>query len=64
MALMEDPDFARALYSKILILEKKGEFKNGHHIANFAITRFNDEYEEEENRSLVPHFTDVRDRLA
>lgn len=36
MALMEDPDYARALLRKILILEKKGEYGAGHGLAKFA----------------------------
>jgi hypothetical protein len=27
MALMEDPDYAKALLRKVLILERKGEFE-------------------------------------
>ena len=34
---MEDPDYAKALLRKVMILEKKGEYGNGHNIANFAI---------------------------
>ena len=30
MALMEDPDYAKALMRKILIQEKKGEFEGGY----------------------------------
>ena len=63
MALMEDPDFAKALYRKCMILEKKGEFTNGHHIANFAIARFDSEFEEEENRKIVPKFVEMKERF-
>lgn len=63
-ALMEDPDFAKALYRKVLILEKNGEYTQGHHLAKFGITRFDSEYEDEENRKVVPHFVSARDRLS
>jgi hypothetical protein len=56
MALMEDPDYAKALYRKVLILEKMGNYENGHSIAKFAIMRFDSEYEDESNRKLVPLF--------
>jgi hypothetical protein len=64
LALSEDPDYAKALYRKVLIMEKKGEFTSGHSIAMFAITRFDHELEEEQNRETVPKFKELRDRLA
>lgn len=51
---MEDPDYAKGLLRKVLILEKKGEFTSGSNIANFAITRFDYDGEEECNRVIVP----------
>jgi hypothetical protein len=54
MSLMEDPDYAKALLRKILILEKKGEYEGGHNMANFCVNRFDDDYEEDANRKLVP----------
>lgn len=64
LALMEDPDYAKALFRKVLILEKNGQFTNGHNMANFAITRFDDDYEEEANRKMVPCFREAKERLA
>ena len=37
LALMEDPDYAKALLRKVLILERKGEFEHAYSIAGFAI---------------------------
>jgi hypothetical protein len=56
LALCEDPDYAKSLYRKVLIMEKKGEYSGGHSIASFAITRFDHDLEEEDNRSTVPKF--------
>ena len=61
---MEDPDYAKALHRKVLILEKKGDYTNGHNIANFAVTRFDDDFEEEDNRKIVPLFKEAKERLA
>lgn len=61
---MEDPDYAKALYRKILILEKKGEFTNAHNMANFAITRYDDELEDPDNRKQVQFFREAKDRLV
>ena len=32
-------------------------------MANFAVTRFDDDYEEEANRKLVPQFKELREKL-
>ena len=37
LALMEDPDYAKALLRKVLILEKKGEYSQAHNLAAFAV---------------------------
>ena len=63
MALMEDPDYAKAMLRKVLILQKKGYYKEAHSIAGFAIMRFDDEYEDERNRKIVPELKAVRDQL-
>ena len=63
MALMEDPDYAKALLRKIMILEKRGEYTQGYNMAKFAVFRFDSEFEEDENLALVPKFTELRDRL-
>ena len=61
---MEDPDYAKALYRKVLILEKNGQFTNGHSMANFAISRFDDDFEEDGNRKMVPSSKESKERLA
>ena len=63
MALMEDPDYAKAMLRKVLILQKKGDYKEAHSIAGFAIMRFDDEYEDERNRKVVPELKEIRDQL-
>eukprot|EP00347_Sterkiella_histriomuscorum_P013270 403365360 len=63
MALMEDPDYAKALIRKILIQENKGEFEGGYQMANYAVTRFDDDFEDEANRKMVPQFKELRDKL-
>ncbi len=63
MALMEDPDYGKALLRKCLILEKKGEFTQGHDISRFAISRFDDDFEDDNNRKLVPQFKEINQRL-
>lgn len=64
MALMEEPDYAKALLRKALILERKGEFSQAHSIANFAVNRFDDEFEDERNRKIVPQLKELRDKLV
>ena len=54
LALMEDPDYAKGMLRKVLILEKKGCYSEAHSIANFAIMRFDDDFEDERNRKVVP----------
>ena len=63
MALVEDPDYAKAILRKIQIMDRKGEYSSAHNMANFAMARFDDEFEEAENRKLVPKFRELRDRL-
>jgi len=59
MALMEEPDYAKALLRKVYILEKKGEYRQAVSIAEFACTRFDDEYEDDRNRKTIPEFKEV-----
>ena len=63
MALMEDPDYAKALLRKVLILERKGEYEQAHSIANFSVMRFDDEFEDDRNRKIVPLFKEMREKL-
>ena len=63
MALMEEPDYAKALLRKILILEKKGEYSQATSMCQFAIVRFDDEYEDERNRKVVPEFKEAAKRM-
>ena len=37
LALMEEPDYAKALLRKALILEKRGECRQAHSIASFGV---------------------------
>ena len=60
---MEDPDYAKALLRKILIQERKGEYEGGYQMANYACTRFDDDFEDEANRKMVPQFKELRDKL-
>ena len=62
-ALAADPDYAKALYWKLLIMEKLGHYTNGADMAKFCIRRFDDDIEEESNKELVPKFKEIRDRL-
>jgi tetratricopeptide (TPR) repeat protein len=64
LALMEDPDYAKGMLRKALILEKNGSYQEAHNIARFAISRFDDEFEDERNRKVVPSLVEVRDRLS
>ena len=63
MALMEDPDYAKAMLRKVYILQKKGDYKEACSIAGFAIRRFDDEFEDERNRKVVPELKTLRDQL-
>ncbi len=63
MALMEEPDYAKALLRKILILERKGEFSQATSMSQFAVVRFDDEYEDERNRKVVPEFKEAIKRM-
>ena len=49
LALSEDPDYAKALYRNILILEKKGLYTRASQMAQFCVTRFDYDLEEQEN---------------
>ena len=42
MALVEEPDYAKGLLRKILILEKKGEYMQATSMAQYAVVRFDD----------------------
>ena len=64
MALVEEPDYAKALLRKVLILERKGEYSQAVSIADFAIGRFDDDFEDDRNRKLVPDFREVITRLS
>ena len=60
MALVEDPDYARAHYRKCTILEKKGEFKRAVELAEAAIDQFSHEEEYDVmNRNVVPKFQEL-----
>lgn len=63
MALVEEPDYAKALLRKILILEKKGEFSQATSMAQFAVVRFDNEYEDERNMKVVPEFKEAINRM-
>lgn len=56
---MEDPDYAKALYRKVLILEKKGDYQFAYNIVSFAIQRFDDDFEEEANKQVVPLLKEI-----
>ena len=45
MALMEDPDYGRAHFRKVAILEKKGEYAAALNLAKYSIVQYSDEME-------------------
>ena len=45
MALIEDPDYARAHYRKCTILDVRGEYKRAYELAKGAIDQFSNDYE-------------------
>ena len=60
---MSDPDYAKAMYRKILILEKQKRISNAIEICKFSINRFNSEFECEDNQKCVPLFEELIPRL-
>ena len=64
MALIEEPDYAKALLRKVLILERKGEYSQAVSIAEFAVGRYDNEYEDDRNRKIIPEFKEVITRLS
>ena len=63
LALMEDPDYAKGMLRKVLILERQGNYSEAHSIASFSIMRFDDDFEDERNRKVVPSLKEARERL-
>jgi tetratricopeptide (TPR) repeat protein len=62
LALIEEPDYAKALLRKGLILERRGDFQQAFSIARFAINRFDSVFEDERNQKVVPSLKELRDR--
>ena len=61
-ALVECPDYAKALHRKCLIHEAKREYTMAVKIAEFCAKRFDHEDEPEDNRQTVGPFNDLADR--
>jgi tetratricopeptide (TPR) repeat protein len=62
IALMEDPEYAKAFHRKCILLEEQGRFTEAFNMANWGIIRFDNDYEEEENRKIVPRFKEMQSR--
>ena len=60
---MADPDYAKALHRKVLILKKQYRYKNAFEICKFTINRFDNEYESEENQKVVPKLKELLELL-
>ena len=45
MALMEDPDYGRAHFRKVAILDKKGEYSAALNLAKGSIVQYSNEME-------------------
>jgi tetratricopeptide (TPR) repeat protein len=56
LALMEDPEYAKAFYRKALILEGQAKYREAAEVAGWGIKRFDNEFEEEESRNMVQKF--------
>ena len=62
-ALIECPDYAKAIYRKCLIQEANGDYSQSIKMAEWGVKRFDDDFEEEENRATIPHFKKLIERL-
>ena len=66
-ALIEDPDYAKAMHRLIMIKEEQGQLQNALEMANFALMRFDTPEEAEEdadNAKVVPHLKECVERLT
>ena len=57
LALVEDPDYAKAMHRMILIKEANGAYHGALEMANYAIMRFehpDEEDEDPDNYKVVP----------
>ena len=62
LALIEDPEYAKAFYRRCLIHEEQGKFTLAANMADWSIKRFDSEFEEQDNRQIVPLFAELRAR--
>ena len=61
-ALIECPDYAKAIYRKCTIQEANGDYSAAIQMAKWGIQRFNDDFEEEQNKEVVPSFKKIIER--
>ena len=61
-ALIECPDYAKAIYRKCLINEANEEYTSAIKMAEWGIQRFDDDLEVKENRDTVPAFKKIIER--
>ena len=61
-ALIEDPDYAKAMLRLVQIKEAQGSYKSAIEMANFSLMRFDnpdEEMEDPENARVVPEFKEA-----
>lgn len=59
---MHDPEYAKAFHRKILILEGQSKFKAASETATWCLKRFDSEFEDPDNRKIVPLFRELQER--
>ena len=58
-ALIEDPDYCKALHRKCLILQKQGQYSICAQMLTFFIKKYDHPDETEEARSLIPKMREL-----
>ena len=66
-ALIEDPDYAKAMLRLVEIKEEQGAIKSALEMANFSLMRFDnpeEEIEDPDNAKVVPLFKALVEKLT
>lgn len=61
-ALMEDPDYPKALQRKCEILFESGEYTHCSQMCEWAVQKFSGKDEKEETQALIPSLKELKDK--
>ena len=63
LALVEDQEYAKVYYRKILVLEGQARYKEAASLADWGVMRFDSQFEDEENQKIVPRFKELKVKM-